>query len=185
MIKNLRNLKLYKRYIIILLLVALVGCSLYLFTKVEKTSSPHDEAGPGTSSQVSDIDYSPATAEDKKAADDSKTSSNKPAANGTTQTSPSIAVSIISMYQDDNHDLVVKTRLSGSGWQKCTLVVTIGQKVTTKSAETVFQPEFSTCAGYVIPFSELTAGSAAVLLSASNSDGSNYKGEQKVITIVK
>lgn len=132
-------------------------------------------------------DLSPATPADKKVADDAKTSPDAPAQSASpTQTSNSeVAIEIISAQQDTSYNLVVKTRLKGSGWQSCDLLVGSSQNSIHKSANAIYQPEFSTCTGFVVPSSELTPGTNMLKLSASKNDGSVFNAAPKEVTVVK
>lgn len=79
-------------------------------------------------------------------------------------------------------DVVVITKLTGSGYSQgtCTLTATNGSKSVSKTADIIYQPEYSTCAGYTIPTSSLGAGTWKLSLKVSPLNGSDLIKEAQL-----
>lgn len=86
-------------------------------------------------------------------------------------------------YDQSVGKLVVQSQLHGTGWQECTLDAISNEKKITKTAEALYQPDFSTCLGFSIDRSELAAGDWNVTLSVTNSDGQIYKASSSTISV--
>lgn len=89
-----------------------------------------------------------------------------------------------SIFQSANGELVVQTKVIGVSTGTCNLSVTVGAQTVQKSAPIIYQAEYSTCAGFSIPVSELTAGSATLRLSVV-SDNKEVATDQKTSIIKK
>jgi hypothetical protein len=75
------------------------------------------------------------------------------------------SITDLSARQETNGTVTVLTRLTNSTTGNCQLTVTNGKKSTTKTAAIIYQSEFSTCAGFSVPISELDSGLWQVSLS--------------------
>lgn len=80
----------------------------------------------------------------------------------------------------DKIDLVTKqagssvtviTKISGIGDGSCRLAVTNGDKSFSQTAEVIYQPSYSTCAGFSIPVAELGKGTWSITVSVTSADG--------------
>lgn len=113
----------------------------------------------------------------------------KPVEGSTTNPTPAekpsgATAEMTSIAQGANGDLVVQTKVTGVSTGTCTLTVTVNGQTVTKSASLIYQASFSTCAGFSVSASELTAGSASLRLSV-NSDNKEVAADQKTTTIKK
>lgn len=107
----------------------------------------------------------------EKAADDAKkefieqdeATSSEP---GAPPTSESIN---LSAQQDSTSTVTVLTKLQGFPDGECSLLIQNGSKSTTKTAPIIYQPEFSSCAGFSINKSELGSGIWNITLTAKTS----------------
>lgn len=79
-------------------------------------------------------------------------------------------------------DVVVITKLTGSGYSQgtCTLTASNGSKDTSKTADIIYQPEYSTCAGFTVPISTLGTGTWKLSLKVSPLNGSDLVKETQV-----
>lgn len=83
-----------------------------------------------------------------------------------TETSPSIE---LSAKQESNGSVTVLTKLYSVADGMCTLTISNGIKTYTQNAEIIYQPDFSSCAGFSIPKEKLGTGEWVIKLSV-NSD---------------
>jgi cytoskeletal protein RodZ len=86
----------------------------------------------------------------------------------TTNTNVSSEIQL-EVRQEADKSVTIISKLSNIGSGTCTLSITNGQRSVTKSAEVIYQPEYSTCAGFSIPLSELGGGLWNMKLSVSYS----------------
>ncbi len=82
----------------------------------------------------------------------------------------------VTMKTEQSDDtLTVLTQLHGYSDGKCTLKITNGSNTTSKTADVIYQQEYSTCAGFSINKYELPAGDWALELTV----------ESKGVTVTK
>ena len=161
--------------IAIVLLLMLLGGGLYLFHRVSKHTPPNS-----ASAGKSTINFGPPSPADKQAAEQQKiTQTSQPPA--TTPTPKS--VTITSLTKDKSSDVVVQTRLTGTGWQTCVLTLTTtGANSVVMTAGVLYQPSYSTCEGFTVKASQLTVhGTWTATVSVTNSSGSNSSSEPATI----
>ncbi|HSX27602.1 MAG TPA: hypothetical protein VLG25_02370 [Patescibacteria group bacterium] len=77
---------------------------------------------------------------------------------------------VLSARQESNGTVTVFTKLYNVSSGTCSLLVTNGYKQTTQTAEIIYQPEYSTCAGFSVPISKLGAGNWTIKLTVTHSD---------------
>lgn len=163
--------------------IALLAALLLLVVSavLELTGVTHfirnEQASPSVTKTTGEtINYEPATEEEKNQVETSKTDDDKikDSQNQTTPTTPSDKKVVISSAEQQSSNVVVQTQLYGIGWQNCTLTLSMGDKKVTKTSETLYQQSFSTCLGFSVPTSELSAGTWKVELSVTNSDAQKH-----------
>lgn len=162
------------------------GLAFYLKSQNGSANAPAIVNNPP---EAEKIDLSPPTEAEKQQVQENKINDDKEraAAPGTT-TPPSDKSAKISQasYDSAGRRLVVQTQLFGTGWQQCTLEVTQGTRKVTKTADTLYQPNFSTCMGFSVDAAEFaTGGEWNVLIKASNKDGKVYSSNQEKVNIIK
>jgi hypothetical protein len=64
----------------------------------------------------------------------------------------------LSASRDSDGFVVVSTKLYGTSDGQCRLRISNNTKSTTRTAEVLYQPSFSTCAGFSLPMEELGSG---------------------------
>lgn len=147
-------------------IVLLIGVMAALYFVIQKDPAPAN----GQKTERDMIDYNPPTDEQKQAAETEKLNKNNTPSNPQpNNTTPTIAIT--SAEQDADRQLVVKTELAGSGWNKCTLMLKHNNQTITKEADVLYQPSFSTCMGFAVGASELADGEWNLTLTASKTDG--------------
>jgi len=155
-----------------LVAIAILGLA---FVVLEKThvidffkAPASDSQGPTVEQQKQEID---ANAAKKKEAieNDPKTDSSSPSAPGP---GPSID---LSARQEDNNTVTVFTKLYGYSDGSCELVVTNAGKTSTQTADAMYQPEFSSCAGFSVPVGPLGKGIWSIKLSVISSSATYDK----------
>jgi len=88
--------------------------------------------------------------------------------------------------EDETQQVVVKTKLVGSGWSSCQVTFTKGSSAFSREAGVIFQPEYSSCLGFAVDASTFpSAGQWSVSLTAKKSDGSSQTSASRVITVTK
>jgi len=75
-----------------------------------------------------------------------------------TTTAPTTTTVGITSKQETNGSVTITTKLEGVSAGNCTLSITNGSKTETRSAAVIFQPQFSTCAGFSVPTTNLGTG---------------------------
>jgi len=156
-----------KKYILISILAAvLIGAGAYAYyVYSQNTSSP---SSPNTTN------YQPATNDQQKAGEDTKkqtvdsdTSKGNQSDNGSTPTKDTIAVSITSAIQNGTavniRSLIETVTSSGS----CTLKLSKGSNVVTKTSGIQALATSSTCKGFDVPTSEMTKGTWKATLAVT------------------
>lgn len=99
----------------------------------------------------------------------SDTNNDNSSADSKNTTSP--ASMAISASQDGN-SVTVLTRIQNIAEGSCTLTASSGSKITTQTAQIIYQPEFSSCAGFSIATNTLGAGTWTVSITATPIIGS-------------
>jgi len=145
-----------RRLIIVLaILVLLAFLGSVAFHNLRETPAPTSVPTPEEIKQDSDIN-----AEDKKdstSTDNSGVKGDSPATSPT-PVPPSASSLTLTAKQETNGSVTIATKLPGISSGTCTLTASNGSKNVTKFAAVIFQPEFSTCAGFSIPLSDLGVG---------------------------
>lgn len=102
--------------------------------------------------------------------DPTKSDNEKP----TTPTDPTISLSA----KTAGDSVIITTNLSTISSGTCTLIITGGVAPVTKTAEVIYTPEYSSCAGFSVKKSELSAASWNITLGVKT----NEKTLTKTIT---
>ena len=84
----------------------------------------------------------------------------------------------LSAKQETNNTVTVFTKLIGYNNGSCELISANGAKTNTQTAEVLYQPEFSACAGFSVPIDALGKGTWTIQLSVT----SNGTTENKTIS---
>lgn len=74
---------------------------------------------------------------------------------------------VVSAKQEANGSVTVMTKLYNYSNGLCKLEVANGSKTISQTAQVIYQPEFSTCAGFTIPKSQLGSGEWTIKLIAT------------------
>lgn len=96
-----------------------------------------------------------------------------------TDTTGDVKISI-SPYRQSNELVVVTTNLGPLPDGTCTLTVTNGTNKQEQTAEIIYQPDYSTCAGFSVPVSSLGRGTWDIRLSV-NSRGTTYSTQESIV----
>lgn len=144
-------------------LIAGVSFALYLPTL---NSTDNKQTGP-TAEQ---------TEEQKKTEADSKKefveSTKDEVLPGTTPATPTSSDSINLSATQDAGTVTVTSKLSGYSAGSCRLTITNGASSLSENADIIYQPEYSSCAGFSIVKSRLGTGTWDITLYATPSGGS-------------
>lgn len=138
----------------ILLLALIVAASIHYYPQKEST-----DKSPTPSQKQAEAKFN---SESKKqfienGGDKSQGSSNSTATPTDTQSSNSDNITVSTRKAGNN--LTVLIKLVGYSNGTCTLITSSGGKSNSQSAAVIYQSEFSTCAGFSVPISELGTGS--------------------------
>jgi hypothetical protein len=74
---------------------------------------------------------------------------------------------MLSAHQEANGNVTVITKIYDSSASQCQLSVTNGSNMLQKQSQVIYQPEYSTCAGFSIQKSELSSGTWQISLTVS------------------
>jgi hypothetical protein len=146
------NKKRRKKIIYILLplavIIVLLAVCIYFYTRTANTNTPTNTQTPAIPQT---IDYAPSTTEQKQAVETKKISNQTPVSTKFTATiSKNTSNNIIQIRS------VINGATSNNG--TCDLTITKGAETVSKSAATYALPSSSTCQGFDINRSELSAG---------------------------
>ncbi|MGH7196894.1 MAG: hypothetical protein ACREGJ_03990 [Candidatus Saccharimonadales bacterium] len=153
---KIKNKKTNRKKIFALLVVgvALISLGVYGWLQIPKNSSTQVSPRP-----VNDVNYSPATEEDKAAVDQrkedlAKGQEQKPATN------PAISLTVTRASQSDaGQPLNIRTVISGASSGTCEVNLTkSGQPTITKSFSVLFEATSAMCADANIPTSDFSTG---------------------------
>lgn len=78
--------------------------------------------------------------------------------------SPEVGIELFAK-RGNNDTVIVTTRLHGVADGTCTLMINNNSITYTQKASVVYQPDFSSCAGFSVPFSKLGKGTWEIQLS--------------------
>lgn len=74
-----------------------------------------------------------------------------------------------------NDQVIITTKLAGYSDGTCSLTASNGSKTTTQTADVIYAPNFSTCAGFSVPISTLGSGTWTITLNIASGGGTTSK----------
>lgn len=74
----------------------------------------------------------------------------------------------LTAHQESNGTVTVLTNLGAIPDGTCTLTITNGSKTTSQAATVIYQPQYSTCAGFSVPVSSVGTGTWTLQLSVAS-----------------
>jgi len=90
-------------------------------------------------------------------------------ATGGTYTTPTSSDNItVTATKSGSDQVVVSTKLAGYSDGSCSLHVSNGNKVNDQTAQVIYAPNFSTCAGFSVPISQLGSGTWSISLTVTS-----------------
>lgn len=166
--KQTRSSKRRNLIIALSLLVVLVGAgTAFALTRQSQqpTSSPpaSDSTPDETSNPTRSEEESKQDAANKQEFLDNQTKQ-PPAQPKPTPTADTISVSA----KNDGSSVTVITKLPSVNLGTCTLTITNGSKTINKTADVIYAPEYSTCAGFSVAKSEAGTGTWIIKLSVAS-----------------
>lgn len=81
----------------------------------------------------------------------------------------------LSAKQESNNNVTVFTKLTSYSNGSCQLTVTNGSKSHSQTAAVIYQPEFSSCAGFSVPIDAVGKGTWTIQLTATSGGTSETK----------
>lgn len=81
----------------------------------------------------------------------------------------------LSAQQESDNTVTVFTKLPGYTSGSCELTATNGAKVSKQTAQLIYQPEFSTCAGFSVPIDSLGKGAWTLKLAVTSNGAAETK----------
>lgn len=97
------------------------------------------------------------------------TSDTKGSSSDTPGTAPTPSDITVTAQESDGN-VTIMTQLIGYSGGTCKLTIANGSKTFSKSVDIIYQSQFSTCAGYSIPVSQLGAGDWSISITATTGD---------------
>lgn len=166
------------KFIIPLLVVALIGALVYLALLNKGPSSEKPPKSPPTDSlqeqekQIQDDAKTKQEYLDSQKPPDSNTSS-PPTPPPTTTAQPKITMST---QQESDGTVTIFTKLYGISGGTCYLSVVNGSQNTSQTAQVIYAPEYSSCAGFSVNKSSLGSGTWHISLRVDQ-NGTQYNSE--------
>lgn len=74
--------------------------------------------------------------------------------------------------------VTVSTKISSMGDGVCSLSISNGSKSYTREVEVIYQPSYSTCAGFTVPISELGSGEWDISITATSLSGTKVNSSK-------
>lgn len=153
---------------------------VFVFTRANQTSStqPNSSTASASSGQTAaeKAQQAKVDAQNKQNYLDnaSKTNtSSSPTADSTTTTQPQTSSSLTTLTASEgNGSVTILTQMQNVNSGTCTLKVTNGTKSNTQTAEVIYQPQFSSCAGFTVPVGSLGTGNWSIQLTVQTDSGS-------------
>lgn len=171
---RINNKQLPLKYIIVsvVLIVGLAGAFAWGYV------SQQDSTNNDSDQETSIVEPAPTQLSDEEAAakqkfieeqekEPSKTDSDSLTSGNQTSTPAKLELSA----SNNGGSVTVMSRLSGIGDGSCNLRATNGNQSYTEEADVIYQPTYSTCAGFSVPVSELGAGNWQITVQATSIDG--------------
>lgn len=93
-----------------------------------------------------------------------------PPANSPAPTKPQPSASLTAEKSSDGKSVTILTKLTGFAGGNCDLTIANGSKTYTSSAAIIYQPDFSSCAGFSVPIEKLGNGQWQITLNAAYND---------------
>jgi hypothetical protein len=158
--KSLSNVSRTKKIALAVISLAfLCGITLFISEKTHKTNLvrlPNGNTPPQTSGPTKEqrAAQAKADAESKQQYLDKTSAQSQAQAAPSTVTAPSINLT----PSQSGSSVTVLTKIQGVSGGSCTLFITNGNKTNEQTAQVIYQPEFSSCAGFTVPVSSLGAG---------------------------
>jgi|JI10StandDraft_1071094.scaffolds.fasta_scaffold286157_2 cytoskeletal protein RodZ len=82
--------------------------------------------------------------------------------------------------EQEGSNVNILSKITGVPSGECTLQIQNGAVATTQKAQLIYQPEFSSCAGYSIPRNVLGAGRWQITVTVTNPSGINLSQAQSL-----
>ncbi len=158
-----------------ILVAAILLGGFVIFAHLNRNTTPVQEAPTTDSDPTIDVPAStgltPAEEDTKEQYVDSVTEEAPSVPDSSTASSAAIN---ISASQKDN-SVVISTQITTIGDGSCTLSVTNGAAKYTDTADVIYQPSYSTCAGFTVPVAELGTGTWTISVSAKGLEGTTIE----------
>lgn len=154
-------------FIVAVVILVLTYVSVAYFSRwwpfLSSTSTPTDSQTQ-SSQQTEDQ-----TAEKNQQTQDKQEFLDKEDSDSETPSTPSQTTdNTVSLHiSDDDDSLIVQTRIDGIVSGTCTLTLSNSTQTVTKTAEIMYAPEYSSCAGFTVAKSELGTGVWSITLTAT------------------
>lgn len=143
--------------IITVAILLVLGGAGFWYKKYYHKNFPVVQSGPTPAQQKQQADV---YASEKKQAVE-----NPPATQTTTPAPVPTSNISLSTRQESNGTVTVFTKLAGVSDGTCVLNVTNGSKSTSQTADVIYQPQYSSCAGFSVPISSVGTGTWTLKLS--------------------
>lgn len=164
MAKVSHNRTIIKPVLLILVILLLAGAVLFRLEKSRKTDLVKMPGNNTQTKQQKDQETKDNANTKREYLDNSYNESREtqPGANVSSQ-----SISLIA--NQEGSSVVILTRIQGVSSGNCKLVIANGSAHTSQSAKVIYQPEFSSCAGFSLPVSSVGVGSWDITLSVNDS----------------
>lgn len=145
----------YRPVILVALAILTIGLVSWLVYQNRKPVSNQDQSGPTAEQLKQEAEFN-----SQKKQDLIEGNSSTPSAPTTTDSVT------LSAQKESNGTVTIFTKIYGVGRGTCNLQVTNSSQQTSQTAEVIYQPEYSSCAGFSVPISELGSGNWTIKVTA-------------------
>lgn len=173
-----RSLRSRKPFFALLILLLVIGSFLVLlltghFSKKHTVSQAQKEASQVDANTKKQFTQQSGSSSSSSASSSPKTTTTDTATlNAATQNPDNVQ---LTATQTDSSTVTVKTTLAGYSDGSCTLNVTNGSKVYSQTVQVIYAPDFSSCAGFSVPISQLGTGTWSIKLDVTSRGNSQTK----------
>lgn len=166
-----------KKIVVVLLLLFLIGA---VFTILEIAHVTNFIGNANTDTTVSSGPteeqkqaQAKADAQNKQQLIDDSTKSTQSSTPSTPDSHDASSLSISAAQTSDNKSVTVLTKIMGVSDGSCKLVLKNGEVSKTLTASIIYQPQFSSCAGFTVPVTDLGAGNWSIEVTATPVSGTD------------
>lgn len=176
--------KVNRKVVFVAIIILLVLAGIFVKYRVfDSSAKPSGSTAPSAADLKKETQQN---ADKKKSFTSQQTSStgtdiSKPNTPQGSYTPPSSGEGVSLSASQSGSQVVITTKLEGYSDGTCDLTVSNGSRITSQTAQVIYQPEFSTCAGFNVPVSSVGVGTWSITLSINSGGKVGTKSIQYIV----